>query len=304
MRVLITGSTGLIASHLIDLLVADGDTVYGLDRRQRPLPREGVTTVYGDLLSQSSLIRALEESQPEVIAHLGAVTSIGPTWSSPELVMDTNAVGTLRLLEAIRIVNPRIRLVNAATADQFGDWPYDGTEDTPFSPRSPYAIAKQGAYDFCETYKEAYGLCVSSLIQYNCTSERQGPEFIVPKVCDGARAGARITLGRLTAQRDWTDARDHARAWKLAGELTVPGNFVIASGITHSIRELCETAYGAVGLDWTQYVHHDPSITRPTDTDRRRGWPLKARHALGWQAETSFDDLVKRLVGPRSWSRS
>jgi GDPmannose 4,6-dehydratase len=304
MRALITGVSGMDGSHLADQLLAEGHEVYGLVRGQRtPLyVPDGLRVVRGDLGDQSSLIAALRESQPDVVFNLAAITSIGLSWGQPTLMADVTGLGVLRLLEAIRFVDRDIRVVQASSADQFGQPEAPSmNEDTPFAPRSPYGAAKEFAHDTCLSYRQAYGMHLSTLLMFNHSSERHGDEFVVRKV---TKAAARIsqgrqdklTLGGLAVQRDWGYAPDYVRAYPLAAAQDVPGDYVVATGVVHSLRDLCQAAFTRVGLDWRDHVVTDPDLTRPADVAVRRGDASKARDTLGWAPTVPFDGMIGRMV--------
>lgn len=319
MRVLITGITGSTGSHLADQLIDEGHTVAGLVRGQQdPVLHSGQRpyfTVRGDLTDFASMVQALRDTQPDIVYHLGAVTSIGQSWRQQELMTNVTGMGTLRLLQAVRIACPAVRVVIASSADQFGDYslaqgevfgpaPDSGTaaadESTPFAPRSPYAVAKQFGHDTALTYRQAYGLHVSTLLLFNHTGPRHGSEFVVRKVTAGAarcaKHGGFLKLGNLDAARDWGYAPDFARAYPLAVEQDEPGDYVIATGKIHTLRELCETAFDAVGLDWTSHVRSEPALHRPTDVAVRVGNPAKAERVLGWSPAVDFYEMIAEMT--------
>lgn len=308
MRALITGVTGMDGWHLAEHLITQGWTVAGLVRgqRDREVP-PGVHVVQGDLLDQSSVINALLDVQPQVVFNLGAITSIGLSWRQPELMANVNGVGVLRVLEAIRVVNRDIRLVQASTADQFGH--NDGTpldETAAFAPRTPYGTAKQFAHDACVSYREAYGMHVSTLLLFNHSSVRHGKEFIVRKITSNAArirlelsAGQRtrpLQLGRITAVRDWGYAPDYIRAYPLAAVQEEPDDYVIATGVGHTVEDLVDTAFAALELDWTQYVTYDHDIGRPADVATRIGNADKAKRVLGWTPTVGFQAMVDLII--------
>jgi GDPmannose 4,6-dehydratase len=305
MRVLVTGVTGMDGSHLAEQLLADGHEVYGLVRGQRTpscVP-DGLNVLRGDLGDQTSLIAALRTAQPHAVYNLAAITAIGLSWGQPALMADTNGLGVLRLLEAIRFVDDQIRFVQASTADQFGNVPpgVRMSETTPFAPRSPYGVAKQTAHDTVVTYRQAYGLHASTLIMFNHSSERHGPEFVVRKVTQAAARIAlglqeKLAMGDLTGQRDWGYAPDYVRAYPLAAAQKTPGDYVIASGTTHSVEQLVATAFDSVGLDWRQHVTTDPNFSRPIDVAVRQGDPTHAEEVLGWNSTVGFGEMIARMV--------
>jgi GDPmannose 4,6-dehydratase len=304
---LITGVTGQIGSYAAEQLVAAGHTVYGMVRGQKtPNLPEGVVMVRGDLADSMSLRSAIMKSDPEVVFNFGAVTAIGMSWDWPLLTADVTGMGVLRLLEACRQWNRNIRVVQASTADQFGNVFEDfrdfrAVETTGFEPRSPYGVAKQFAHDTCLYYRNAYGMHVSTAIQFNCTSPRHGDEFVVRKV---TRAVARISkgkqqtlhLGNLDAVRDWSHAEDVARAYPLIAVRDVPSDFILSSGRGHSLKELVVAAFASVGLDWEKHVAFDQNLVRPIDVPFSVGNPRRANEKLGWRAERSFEDIIKEMV--------
>lgn len=304
---LITGVTGQIGSYAAEQLVAAGHTVYGMVRGQKtPNLPEGVVMVRGDLADSMSLRSAIMKSDPEVVFNFGAVTAIGMSWDWPLLTADVTGMGVLRLIEACRQWNRSIRVVQASTADQFGNYCgdtsyYSADEYTPFKPLSPYGVAKQFAHDTCQYYRYAYGMHVSTAIQFNCTSPRHGDEFVVRKV---TKAVARIaegkqqtlSLGNLDAVRDWSHAEDVARAYPLIAARDVPDDFVLASGVGRSLKELVIAAFASVGLDWRKHVVFDQNLVRPIDVPLSVGNPRRAKQKLGWRAERSFEDIVKEMV--------
>lgn len=312
MRYLITGASGQIGSYAAERLVAQRHAVYGMLRGQKASPPdtyvEGVRYLRGDLLDTWSLREVIREADPDVIFNFGALTAIGMSWGSPQLMAEVTGLGVLRLLEAVRGWNRDIRVVQASSADQFGDYTKQrgynnlrANEETPFAPQSPYGVAKQFAHDTCLTYRKAYGMHVSTAIQFNCTSPRHGDEFVVRKVTKAAAAIARgvqkrLNLGDLSAIRDWSFAGDVARAYPLIANAQEPGDYVLASGHGHSLEELVATAFDAHRLDWTQHVVRDPNFTRPTDIPISVGDASKAKHLLGWQTEMDFLDIVYTMV--------
>jgi GDPmannose 4,6-dehydratase len=314
MRALITGITGMDGWHLAQHLLTDHWTVAGLVRgqRDREVP-QGVHVVPGDLLDQSSLMNALIDVQPHVVFNLAAITSIGMTWRQPDITANVNGLGVLRMLEAIRTVNKDIKLVQASTADQFG--PNDGTpldEMSPFAPRTPYGVAKQYAHDACATYREAHGMHVSTLIMFNHSSPRHGTEFIVRKVTSNvARIKAEIfshqhvrplQLGKLDAVRDWGYAPDYVRAYPLAAAQQEPDDYVIATGVGHTVGDLVRIAFEADDLDWAMYTSFDHDIGRPVDVTTRIGNYAKAHSVLGWRPKVHFEDMILSMVlGEASW---
>lgn len=302
MRALITGVTGQDGHYLAKLLAGRGHEVYGMVRHQRSragwdagLP--GLRQVQGDLLDQSSLVHALKESQPQVVYNLGAITFVGMSWQQPALMTDVTGLGTLRLLEAIRQVNPEIRLVQASSSEMFGNGGGEmKDESTPLAPRSPYGVAKAFAHMTVINYRESYGLHASAAIMFNHESPLRGPQFVTQKVCMAAAAGRPVTLGRLDTARDWGWAPEYMGALVRMAERGEPRDYVIATGVAHTVEDLCRLAYGEMDLDWRDYVDSSPAQFRPADIDRLCGNPARAARELGWHSSFSFGEIVHRMV--------
>lgn len=308
MRALITGVTGQDGSYLAEQLAEAGHEVFGLLHGQRNPKRAWIQDlvpslqlVEGDLLDQSSLQHALVAAGPDVVFNLGALTFVGMSWRQPTLMTEVTGLGCLRMLEAIRAVDPGIRMVQASTSEMFGSSPAPQRESTPFHPRSPYGVAKLFAHHTALNYRESYGLHVSTAIMFNHESPRRGEEFVTRKV---TAAAARIAagqqthlgLGNLYSRRDWGWAPDYTRALPLMAAADEPGDYVLATGETHSVRELVEAAFDAVGLDWRQHVRQDREQFRPADVEDLQGDPGHAREALGWEPTWKFADIVRYLV--------
>lgn len=309
MRALITGVTGQDGSYLAEQLAADGHGVYGLIRGQRNPKRAWVqglvpsmTLIEGDLLDQSSLQRALVQSEPDVVYNLGALTFVGMSWDQPTLMTEVTGLGALRMLEAIRAVNPGIRFLQASSSEQFGavrETPQ--TETTPFYPRSPYGVAKLFAHHVTVNYRESYGIHASTVIMFNHESPRRGEEFVTQKV---VRAAVRISrgeqqvlsMGNLNSLRDWGWAPDYMRALPLVTGRDEPDDFVLATGEAHSVRRLVERTFDLLGLDETEHVVVDEALLRPADVECLLGSAAKAKRLLGWEASVRFDGIVERLV--------
>lgn len=301
-KVLITGATGQDGFYLAELHAKRGDEVFALVRGQRPvvLP-EGVTEVRGDLLDQMSLVNAVADAQPDVVYNLAAVASIAASWGSPDLVANVTGLGVLRLLEAVRVAAPEAAFVQASTSDMFGNRADVATEKTPFDPRTPYGCAKLYAHQTCRTYRDAYGMKISTAIFYPHTSPRQGPGFIIPKVTRAAAAisaGRQKTLhlGNMDVVRDWGWAPDYMRALPVLA--LGADDYIIASGIQHSLKDLCRYAFQTVSLDWGDHVTVDDSFYRPTDVHVQIGSPCKVKLAPGpgWFASVGLPELVRRMV--------
>jgi GDPmannose 4,6-dehydratase len=308
-RVLITGVTGQDGSYLAEQLAADGHEVHGMIRGQRNPRRDwiaklvpGIRLADGDLLDQSSLMHVLAEVRPDVVYNLGAVTFVGMSWQQPTLMTEVTGLGVLRLLEAIRAVDSSIRLVHASSSEMFGavaESPQ--TERTPFNPRSPYGVAKAFAHHTVVNYRESYGLHASTAIMFNHESPRRGPEFVTRKVslATAAIAAGRqdtIRLGNIAARRDWGWAPDYMRALPLIADQPQPGDYVLATGRTYTVEELCRVALARVGLDYRDHLVIDPALHRPADVELLQGDASKAAAVLGWKPTAGFVELVHRLV--------
>ena len=307
-RALITGISGQDGSYLAELLLEEGYDVHGLVRRTST-PRlerlEGIRDrlelLTGDLLDQTSLQRAVAAARPDEVYHLAAQSFVPTSWTEPVGTAEATALGTTRLLEALRAEAPGARFYQASTSEMFGCSPPPQSEGTPFHPRSPYGVAKVYAHWATVNYRESYGAFAVSGILFNHESPRRGTEFVTRKV---SRAVARIAsgrreklrLGNLEARRDWGFAGDYVRAMWLMLQRDEPQDFVIATGETHSVRDLVETAFGHAGLDWEEHVAVDPDLLRPAEVDHLVGDARRAREVLGWRPEVSFEDLVRGMV--------
>ncbi len=306
---LITGITGQDGSYLAELLLAQGYTVVGLLRRTSTTSIERIghiqdrlTLVSGDLTDEVSLINLLREYRPREVYNLAAQSFVQVSWSQPVLTGETTALGVTRLLDAIRIVDPEIRFYQASSSEMFGrvrQVPQD--EATPFYPRSPYGVAKVYGHWITVNYRESYGLFAASGILFNHESPRRGLEFVTRKVTHGAAriaAGLQdeLRLGNLDARRDWGYAGDYVRAMAAMLQRDEPTDYVIATGQTHSVRELCEVAFGALGLNWEDHVVTDPSLLRPAEVDLLVGDASRAERELGWRADVDFYRLIEMMV--------
>jgi GDPmannose 4,6-dehydratase len=308
-RALITGVNGQDGSYLAELLLAKGYQVSGWVPASIPISLENiqhlldqVNLVEGDLSDQYALYGLLEEIRPDEIFHLASPSSPDSSWEAVVEVGDAAGLGVARLLEAVRRVTPRARFYQASSSELFGE-PVEipQRETTPFQPRNPYGIAKLYAHWLVVNYRERYGLfCVSGIL-YNHESPRRGSNFVTRKI---SQAAARIKLGlanelrlgNLEARRDWGFAGDYVEAmWRMLQQAR-PDNYVIGTGETHSVREFCELAFACLDLDYRQYVVQDPRFFRPVEARQLVSDPSKARQQLGWQACTSFPDLVQMMV--------
>lgn len=309
MRALVTGVTGQDGSYLAEQLAAAGHTVFGMVRGQRNPKRAWIqrlvatmTAVDGDLLDQSSLQHVLAQTEPDIVFNCGALTYVGMSWQQPTLMTEVTGLGPLRLLEAIRVINPDIRMVQSSSSEQFGAVAQTPqSETTAFNPRSPYGVAKVFAHHTVVNYRESYGLHASTAIMFNHESPRRGEEFVTRKVTLAAARIARgeqreLRLGNINAQRDWGWAPDFMRAMPLIASRDEPGDFVLATGETHTVRELCEVAFEAAGLDYQDHLVIDPALLRPADVELLLGNPSKADAELGWTPTVTFREIVQRMV--------
>jgi GDPmannose 4,6-dehydratase len=307
-RALVTGVTGQDGSYLVEHLLDQGYEVYGLVRRSSSanLDRlDGVldrlNLVNGDLLDQSSLMSALKKARPHEVYNLAAQSFVPTSWSEPVFTAEATALGVLRLLEAIRAVAPEARFYQASTSEMFGKTAPPQSEQSPFHPRSPYGVAKVYGHWATVNYRESYGMYAVSGILFNHESPRRGREFVTRKVTRGVARIAcgledELRLGNLEARRDWGYAGDYVRAMWLMLQQEEPCDYVIATGQTHSVRELCEVAFGCAGLDWERHVRVDEELLRPAEVDHLVGDPSRARAELGWEPEVGFEELIQGMV--------
>jgi len=308
-RALITGITGQDGSYLAELLLDEGYEVIGMVRRSSTLNFERIahiqdrlTLVAGDLLDEVSLIGILREHHPSEVYNLAAQSFVQTSFSQPVLTGETTALGVTRLLDAIRIVDPEIRFYQASSSEMFGKvQEVPQTERTPLYPRSPYGVAKVYGHWITVNYRESYDLHASSGMLFNHESPRRGLEFVTRKVTNGVARIAcglddKLMLGNLDAQRDWGFAGDYVRAMWLMLQQDEPDDFVVATGQTHSVRDLCEVAFAHAGLDWAEHVVIDEKFLRPAEVDLLVGDATKARRELGWVCEVDFAGLVAMMV--------
>jgi GDPmannose 4,6-dehydratase len=306
---LITGITGQDGSYLAEFLLAKGYTVYGMVRRSSSINydrishiQDQLTLIQGDLLDQNSLIEALKTSEPDEVYNLGAQSFVPTSWNQPVLTGEFTALGVTRLLEGIRTVNPKIRFYQASSSEMFGkirETPQN--EKTPFYPRSPYGVAKVYGHWITINYRESYDMFCCSGILFNHESPRRGLEFVSRKV---THAAARIKLGlqkelkvgNLEAQRDWGFAGDYVEAMWLMLQQDEPDDYVVATGISHSVKDLVRVAFDHLGLDWMKRVESDPKLFRPAEVDFLLGNATKAKSKLGWEPKVTFEELVKMMV--------
>ncbi|MDR3650451.1 MAG: GDP-mannose 4,6-dehydratase [Acidimicrobiales bacterium] len=308
-RALITGITGQDGSYLAELLLEEGYEVVGMVRRSSTLNferiahiQDRVSLVAGDLLDEISLIGILREHRPAEVYNLAAQSFVQTSWTQPVLTGETTALGVTRVLDAIRIADPEIRFYQASSSEMFGKvQEVPQNEGTPFYPRSPYGVAKVYGHWITVNYRESYGLHASSGMLFNHESPRRGLEFVTRKVSHGvARIASglddKLFLGNLDAQRDWGYAGDYVRAMWLMLQRDEPDDFVVATGETHSVRELCEIAFAHVDLDWHEHVVVDDKFLRPAEVDLLVGDATKAKTELKWEKTVTFADLVAMMV--------
>ena len=306
---LITGITGQDGSYLAELLLSKGYRVVGITRRSSTESderighiRERIELLQGDLLDQASLIEALRVAQPDEVYNLAAQSFVPTSWNQPVLTGEFTGLGVTRVLEALRHARPEARFYQASSSEMFGKVrQVPQTELTPFHPRSPYGVAKAYGHFLTVNYRESYGMFACSGILFNHESPRRGLEFVTRKVTDGA---ARISLGladslpmgNLDAERDWEFAGDYVAAMWLMLQQSEPDDYVVATGVAHSVRELCQLAFARVGLEYERYVSRDERLIRPAEVDHLLGDPTKARTRLGWRPATDFEGLVNMMV--------
>jgi GDPmannose 4,6-dehydratase len=315
-RALITGITGQDGSYLAEFLLAKGYEVHGLIRRSSTFSTGRIDHIYrdpherdiplflyyGDLSDSSSLINTLNRIKPDEVYNLGAQSHVAVSFEMPEFTADAGAMGALRLLEAIRWSDRPIRFYQAGSSEMFGkvaETPQ--RETTPFYPRSPYAVAKTFAHWMTVQYREAYGMFASNGILFNHESPRRGATFVTRKVTRGIAAilagrEQYLYLGNLDARRDWGFAPEYVEAMWLMLQQPEPGDFVIATGEMHTVREFVETAFRSVGLDCEDHVRIDPRYFRPTEVDELCGDASRAREALGWRPRTSFAEIIRIML--------
>jgi GDPmannose 4,6-dehydratase len=311
----VTGITGQDGSYLTELLLSKGYEVHGLMRRASTFNTDRIDHVYqdphdparrlylhfGDLTDGSMLARLVGEVKPDELYNLGAQTHVGVSFDMPEYTANATALGTLRLLESVREAQVRPRIYQASSSEMFGNVPAPQNEETPFNPASPYAVAKVFAHQTAGLYREAYGMYVVRGILFNHESPRRGPTFVTRKVTDTvARICAgkedRVYLGNLEASRDWGYAPEYVEAmWQMLqnGE---PRDYVLATGDSHTVQELCEAAFGLVGLDWRSHVEVDPRYLRPKDVGLLAGDASRAREEIGWEPKVRFRQLIQIML--------
>ncbi len=308
-KAMITGITGQDGSYLAELLLEKGYEVHGLVRRSSSFNtwridhiRDRIVLHYGDLVDQNSLVRTLGAVGPDEIYNLAAQSHVKVSFEMPEYTTDVTAMGVLRLLDAVRGIGLASRVYQAGSSEMFGlvqETPQ--TESTPFHPRSPYGVSKVFGHWMTVNYREGYGMHASNGILFNHESPRRGENFVTRKITMGLAAikqgrSKELRLGNLEAKRDWGFARDYVDAmWRILQQET-PGDYVVATGETHSVREFLEESFGYASLDWRDFVVTDEKYLRPAEVDILLGNPEKARRVLGWEPKVSFRELVRLMV--------
>jgi GDPmannose 4,6-dehydratase len=314
-RALITGITGQDGSYLAELLLGKDYEVHGLVRRSSSFNTERIEPIYqdphapdyrlrlsyGDLEDGSALANLIAQIEPDEVYNLGAQSHVRVSFDMPEYTASTVALGTLRLLEAVRPLGKSCRFYQASSSEMFGAAPPPQHEGTPFMPRSPYACAKVFAHQLCRNYRDAYGMFIACGILFNHESPRRGIPFVTRKI---TRTAARVKhgldrklyLGNLDARRDWGFAGDYVEAmWRMLQQ-DAPDDYVIATGESHSVREVLDIAFGELGLPWQPYVEFDPRYLRPTEVDHLHGDASRARARLGWKPKVTFTELIRMMV--------
>ncbi len=308
-KALITGVTGQDGSYLSELLLEKGYKVYGIKRRTSDLNygnvehlKDEIEFIYADMTDLSSLILALQKSKPDEVYNLAAQSFVQTSWEQPKLTAQIDAVGVTNILEAIRIIKPEARFYQASTSEMFGKvQEIPQKETTPFYPRSPYGIAKLYGHWMTINYRESYEMFTSSGILFNHESPRRGLEFVTRKVTNAVariKLGLQreLRLGNMESKRDWGFAGDYVNAMWLMLQQDEPDDYVIATGETHTIKELLEVAFGYVDLCYEDYVKVDSCLIRPAEVDLLLGDPSKAKKKLGWEMKVSFKQLIEMMV--------
>ncbi len=308
-KAFITGITGQDGSYLSEFLLNKGYQVFGLVRRASTTNTsridhilDRIELIQGDMADQGSLVHAIKKSEPDEVYNLAAQSFVGSSWSQPIFTGDVTALGTVRLLEAVRVARPDAKFYQASSSEMFGkvqETPQN--EATPFYPRSPYAAAKLYGHWIAVNYRESYNMFVCSGILFNHESPRRGIEFVTRKITDGVARihhglEKELRLGNLEASRDWGYAGDYVEAMWLMLQHEKPDDYVVATGETHSVREFCEIAFEEAGLEWEKYVKADPRFMRPAEVSLLQGDASKAARVLGWKPRTSFKELVRMMV--------
>ena len=306
---IITGITGQDGSYLAEFLLSKGYEVVGMVRRSSTVTferinhiQDDVTLIQGDLHDQSSLVDVIETYRPDEVYNLAAQSFVPTSWNQPVLTGEVTALGVTRLLEAIRLVNPKTRFYQASSSEMFGKVrEVPQTEHTPFYPRSPYGVAKVYGHWITVNYRESYDLFAVSGILFNHESPRRGLEFVTRKISYGVARiklglAKELRLGNLEARRDWGFAGDYVEAMWMMLQLDKPDDFVVGTGRTHAVRELCDQAFSYVGLNYQDYVVQDPRFYRPAEVDLLVADPSKANQELKWSPKVDFEGLVHKMV--------
>lgn len=307
-RALVTGCTGQDGSYLAELLLSKGYEVWGTLRRSSTFNTsridhifEKLNLVYADMTDAYSLTHAVEAAMPDEVYNLAAQSHVKVSFEMPEYTANSDAVGTLRLLQSVLDVNPNARFYQASTSEMFGSSPAPQNEQTPFHPRSPYGASKLAAHWFTVNYREAYNLHASCGILFNHESPRRGGTFVTKKITQAVARIAngskeKLVLGNLEAKRDWGYAPEYVEGmWRMLQQ-DVPGDYVFATGESHTVKEFVKQAFAFVSLDWYDYVEVNEKFYRPTEVDELRGDASKAQRDLGWKPKTKFDSLVKIMM--------
>ena len=308
-RALITGITGMDGSYLADFLLDKGYEVFGMERRTSTKNRVNtshlenkITFLMGDLTDQSSLFRVLEQSDPDEVYNLASQSFVKESWNTPEQSADATGVGTLRMLEAIRMSGKSPKFYQASTSEMYGKMEDLANEDTKFYPRSPYGVAKLYAHWISVNYRESYDMFNVCGLLFNHESERRGREFVTRKITDGVariQLGLEdyVTLGNLDVKRDWGYAPDYVEAMWMMLQQDTPQNYVIATGGYHTLEDFLDSSFKCIGIDdWSKYVKQDERYMRPADVYYLRGDSTRAKNELGWEPKTSFEDMVSKMV--------
>jgi GDPmannose 4,6-dehydratase len=312
-RALITGVTGQDGAYLSQLLLDKGYEVFGLLRRSASSDviaerlrwlgvADRVRMVDGNLTDMPSLLDAVSKAKPDEVYNLGAQSFVKTSWDQPQVTAQVTAVGVLNMLEAVRRAAPRARFYQASSSEMYGlIQEAEQSEKTPFYPRSPYAVAKLYGHWITVNYRESFGMHASSGILFNHESPLRGIEFVTRKVTDGAARiklglASELRMGNMDAERDWGHARDYVRAMWLMLQQDAPDDYVVATGRTTTVREMCRIAFAHVGLDYERHVAVDPALFRPAEVDRLLGDPAKARAKLGWVPETTLEQMIAEMV--------
>jgi GDPmannose 4,6-dehydratase len=308
-KALITGITGQDGSYLAEFLLSRDYQVIGMVRRTSTVTfgriehiQDRITLVHGDLLDQTSLLDLMRDYKPDEIYNLAAQSFVPVSWKQPVLTGEFTALGVTRMLEAMRSIVPEARFYQASSSEMFGKVrEVPQSEKTPFYPRSPYGVAKVYGHWITVNYRESYDLFACSGILFNHESPRRGLEFVTRKVTHAVAQiklglANELRLGNLDARRDWGYAGDYVKAMWLMLQQDRPDDYVVGTGETHSVRELCQVAFGHLDLDWEQYVVSDPEFYRPAEVDLLVSDPAKARKVLGWEPEVAFEALIQMMV--------